>query len=472
MRSGVVVLWFCADNNNRYVLKFCFQLILGKHMATNKPEESRYLLPLASAHPEDPDEQKNAKKNWKENLKGILAAFIIVASIMTGVTSVQLLERRVPDLELQAFRCVAIASFCLLWKLTSLTSLAVPISDIPAVLLYGLFMSLESTSICIAYALVPATTAQCSISTVSLMSGVFIFWLCGQEKFSLLKVGCVALCVVGVVLVIQPWHRNADRRASNSRQNVNETSRCLSLVATLCTLNFPNNSCVNVNSAQVSTNQLRDLCAKQKGRANLSSLSEMCGKFDTCSLKSIVAQRNTTNKNSGAEHKDLDGVFLTFTLPPEAMTVVGIIFAGFSGLLCIALSLVIKKNPCVYEHKFRSLFWAFAVGLIWSTILTFILEDPVWPKGHKDIGATSAHCISAITTWYAFILSLQYTSGTIVSIIISTSVVFLLIPQYTILASLLPGNRNWMEVTGAFMVLLGSFLASLYEMFYSSEKDH
>ena len=46
----------------------------------------------------------------------------------------------------------------------------------------------------------------------------------------------------------------------------------------------------------------------------------------------------------------------------------------------------------------------------------------------------------------------------------STQVVFMLIAQYTVLSSILPGHRNWMEVVGVIVALLGSSLSSLLEI--------
>ena len=46
----------------------------------------------------------------------------------------------------------------------------------------------------------------------------------------------------------------------------------------------------------------------------------------------------------------------------------------------------------------------------------------------------------------------------------------MLIPQYTVLSSILPGHRNWMEVVGVILVMLGCSMSSLVEMFKPKEK--
>ncbi len=113
----------------------------------------------------------------------------------------------------------------------------------------------------------------------------------------------------------------------------------------------------------------------------------------------------------------------------------------------------------------RSLFWAFFLGMVSSFVLTFAVEVPVWPDGSMDIVTVVLHCIATVGMWVLWIWSLQYISGTLVNVIHCTAVVFMLIPQYTISASILPGHKNWMEVVGVFIVLIGSVLASLLEIF-------
>ena len=46
-------------------------------------------------------------------------------------------------------------------------------------------------------------------------------------------------------------------------------------------------------------------------------------------------------------------------------------------------------------------------------------------------------------------------SGNTVTIIASTNVAFMLIPQYTVLSSIHPGHRNWMEVVGVVSCVVG-----------------
>ena len=48
----------------------------------------------------------NRDQNFKDSAKGLLAATFFYLSILASTVSVQLLERRIPDFELNAFRSV------------------------------------------------------------------------------------------------------------------------------------------------------------------------------------------------------------------------------------------------------------------------------------------------------------------------------------------------------------------------------
>ena len=64
----------------------------------------------------------------------------------------------------------------------------------------------------------------------------------------------------------------------------------------------------------------------------------------------------------------------------------------------------------------------------------------------------------------SYVYGLQYVSANTGNIISCLTVVLMLIPQYTILSSIYPGNRNWIEVVGVVLVLLGSSLGSVLEL--------
>ena len=73
--------------------------------------------------------------------------------------------------------------------------------------------------------------------------------------------------------------------------------------------------------------------------------------------------------------------------------------------------------------------------------------------------------ISYTLLWPTLYFGAKYLSGNTLNIVFSTSVLFFLLAQYTVLSSKHPGHRNWMEVAGVILVLIGSSMKSVLEFF-------
>ncbi len=393
---------------------------------------------------------------------------------MVGVTNVQLLQRRVPDLELQAFRCAGVIILCVVWMLVQQELPTIPLHDVSAVFLYGFLMTLSSTALYIGFALIPLTAAQCAEDTAGLLAGLIIFWMCGQEKFSFLRVLCVALCLVGVTLVVQPWHEHFQKSTlhtcrNNSRDCILELEKFCSLERKL-DFKFSSTSCINhrkfpLSEAANPCEFIQTDCTTEKTHK---FLEKKCTEWLSC--LSVLADKehhsitNGTNNNNKTRTK----LFL-LEIPQHYQTMLGIMFAALSGTTYSLVAAIFKKYPCVGENLLRSLFWPFLFGLTSCLALTFVTEAPVWPQSAYDSVLVFVHCLASVGVFVFYLYSLQHISGTTVNMIFCTSVVFLLVPQYTVLSSIMPGQRNWMEVVGVFLVLSGSVFVSVVEMFETAK---
>ncbi len=407
---------------------------------------------------------------WLESFKGILAAFMQMVSYVVSLTSVQLLDRRIPDMELQACRCSAVLIACIVWMLVKQKLPTVPVHDIPAMLLYRFLVTFGATVSYVGFTLVPPSAGQCLSNTSNLLSGLLIFWVCGQEKCGLKKVLCVTLCIVGDTLVTQPWHT-----ALQGQTMKNITGDCSSHLEKMCSSSAEDiaNSllqcCETLTPFRLNKS---NPCELLKGDlatatfANMSHCSERLyfwfKKIDA-SLKQVQSNMKETNGNK----IKLFGL----PFPPTYSTLLGLFLTGVAGM-CFSLQAAVQiKNACLGENVMRSLFWSFLFGFISSLVFSFVAEFPLWPEGWFDSTAVLFHCLSSVTMWVFWMYSLRYISGSALNVIHCTAVVFMLIPQYTILASILPGHKNWLEVAGVIIVLSGSVWASVLEMFPSSDTD-
>ena len=62
----------------------------------------------------------------------------------------------------------------------------------------------------VAITILPAALAACISYTSMMISALFVFSLCWNEKITMRNIMFALISVLGVVMVIQPWQRNSD----------------------------------------------------------------------------------------------------------------------------------------------------------------------------------------------------------------------------------------------------------------------
>ncbi len=419
-------------------------------------------------------QQEPQQKPWQQSLKGILAAIMYVVAHVVGITSVQLLQRRIPDLELQVFRCCGIVITSLFWMLAKQTTVKLPWPDVPVMLLYGIVVTLDATAVYVGFALIPASAAQSADTTCSLLSGLLIYWFCGQERFSCKRALLAMVCLVGAILVLQPWDDTDRELTKETPMWSNHTEDCILQIQKLCSLkeHFPKVllvKCRNHMQKMTNWNEMCESLVSTSAAVDFEhDLNLSCTVWESCLFNSSDT-RNYQSPVASKWQKEKKTVLFQQPIPQKYVTLTGVILVGFSGVTLSLLGAMFKKFECLHEDIWRSLFWSFLSCLICSVILTFVVEVPVWPRDSFDVVQVLIHASTSAVIWISLVSSLQWISGSTFNIIISTLVVFFLISQYTILSSILPGQKNWMEVVGVFLVLIGSVLASALEMFETSE---
>ena len=143
----------------------------------------------------------------------------------------------------------------------------------------------------------------------------------------------------------------------------------------------------------------------------------------------------------------------------------GYLLPLLAGTLISINILLVKKFPFLGQDLLATCFWGIALGILISVVAMAIFENPVLPGNWLDFAYILGHCCTFGLIWFFCLIGSSYVSGNTVNIIYSTSPVFMLISQYTVLSSIHPGNANWTEVVGTILVLLGSSLGSFLELF-------
>ena len=341
---------------------------------------------------------------------GVLAAFLRLLSVVVSNASVQLLERRIPDFELNTFRCALPFLLSAVWMVIKGHLPVISRDEISSTSLYSLLCFSTSIAMYVAVTLLPMSTMQSLRETCNIVSGILLFYIILDEKPTCFVFISASLCICGVLLVIQPSFIffNKDLESINETETLfhgrhnggNET-----------TVSFNSSSCITVNDSTIT---------------NLSSL-----------------------KHGGPMFVEK----LKYGLPL------------LSGLALCADIVLVKKRPYLTENIMEVLFWSSLSNTICSLVAMLIWETPVLPSNWFDTLLIALHCFAYVFVWPLHFYSLKHISGNTFVLISCTNVAFFLAAQYTVLSSILPGNRNWIEVVGVFLVLVGSMLVSTVEIY-------
>ena len=152
------------------------------------------------------EKEKADKRSCLKKALGIIAVFSMVILFSTSATCVQLLERRIPDLELNTFRLGIPLLFYTIGLIILRKWPMIERSEIGTALFFSFFTSGSGTAYLCRCDIPPAAAAVFCVSTTStIVVGLFLFRLCWTEEITPKKVLFAAMAVCGVILVIQPW---------------------------------------------------------------------------------------------------------------------------------------------------------------------------------------------------------------------------------------------------------------------------
>ena len=360
---------------------------------------------------------ENNKSKSIQTLLGMMLALLWVLTMVVSAASVQLLQRQIPDFELNMFRCAAPFLCCCVGTIFTRRWPFLPKSEFLCTLLYSSLRIIGALTQYVAVTFVPISLVQCIIITSGVTSGIILFAVFGTEKVTLKNTLCSLLCICGVIFMLQPdviFHPLSSSSAIQLQLFSNETVGGTSM---------PNDS--------------HNLFDNQS---------------DQTDEKESDAEMKTQSRNT------LQQVF-------------GYILSIVLGIMMSLVVIVLKRNEFLTQNKVTVLFWSFSVGTIVSAVIMAACENPVLPSNWNQFSFIVAHCLSYVFMWPLYMYAVQFISGNTINMIFCTSVVIMLITQYTVLSSILPGHQNWIEAVGVALVLVGSITGSVVEMCKSKTED-
>ena len=160
---------------------------------------------------EQDNEDNKEQERCLQSLKGVIATFAQVLLFTASATSVQLLERRIPDLELNTFRNAVPAVLYGLGILFTRKRPYIQRDKIMITFLYTVVTFMNGLFFFIAITLLPAGIVSSVVNTSCILFSLVAFSLCSNERVTPKAVLLSVLCMCGVILIIQPWSEFSDK---------------------------------------------------------------------------------------------------------------------------------------------------------------------------------------------------------------------------------------------------------------------
>ena len=151
------------------------------------------------------EEDDESKSRYLEKLKGIFFCICVGSIVVTPATCVQLLERNIPDFELNTCR-FATSGILFTLGITCTTRQwpIIPKSEIISTFSLDFIVFLGTVTHYLAVTFIPLATAQSIFLISGIISGLILFAIFLEDKITILKLTLTVSCMCGVILVIQP----------------------------------------------------------------------------------------------------------------------------------------------------------------------------------------------------------------------------------------------------------------------------
>ena len=370
--------------------------------------------------------EDSERKGYIHRLKGVVAGFGAVMFYVSLGTCVQVLNKRIPDFELNTIRsAVSLLAYSSYLVMTRKWPV-VPQDMLAVTLVYILASFLNSLGYYTAVSLLPAACEVSLQNTITVLAGLVLFSVFWKERINMQKLVCAALCIVGVFMVVQPKFM----------------SLCSTDNTTVLTEELNRFSATNVSLNHVNYTMEHVTDSTPKGR-----LGELYGSTSFSSFNGSTRGNNNCTQPDSLLRK-----------------IVGFIEAIIAGVMLSVCVFITIRNPCITENILQVLFLTFMTSTFISAMVMLAMETPVLPSNVFDTVMVTMHSLLCAGVWPLCIIAPKYISGNTFTLIISTDVVFMLISQYTVLSSILPGHRNWIEGVGVVLVLIGCSMSTIMEM--------
>ncbi len=365
----------------------------------------------------------SSSKSKLQIVVGLCATLGWVICSSISAISVQLIEKRIPDFELNAARSSLSWIGSVLILLLTRRRPTIPWGIIPWVIVTIVAQNTQSSVHYIGVTFIPLASFQCVVVTLTLAGGILIHRFMNNDRLHVTKLIATCVCTVGIGFITQPQFLHRVLGISDQKTQRDDVLHISSITG-----------------------------HRQSSNLSLSQNSNLIS--DIFPEKSQYIFNQTSNTTKYHESK-LTKIYAT------SDEIFGYIFGIVSGLLVpfyIALNRKLTSQEEFHTHILSYLFWMLTFGLLMSSILMIMFEIFTLPQTVDDLLYMLAHSLSYAGVILCMLYATKTVSGHTICIMSSLQMILMLAAQYSILEEILPGHRNWQELVGVFLSLAGSIL--------------
>ena len=185
---------------------------MGNTLHSSEVPEKEHLVDLAGDSQETSDICNDSKKSQETTTGGkvyykalaFLAELLHIGCLVLSAVCVQLLERKIPDFELNFMRCltgfIVFSGYFVMRRHSPL----MPKSGILITVVYGTVATGLSLSNFISVTFIPLASFQSLKTTSHIVLSVILFALFAQEHIALKNIFSAIVCITGVLMILQP----------------------------------------------------------------------------------------------------------------------------------------------------------------------------------------------------------------------------------------------------------------------------
>ena len=369
---------------------------------------SRETARLLRGYPDEDDLMEHANltesRKWSQSkictdCFGVITVLFKLLLFTISVASIQALQGSMPYFELTLFRYLAQVFLMVFWFLTRKTLPKVEKRLAIYVFFACVFSNTYNISFSIAATYLPTGTLGAVFRTLCLLFGAFFSKFVAKEKVGKIHIASMFMHVVGAVCLLEPGFL--------FRSITPDTQ-------------------FNIMGGEYTLGPCVDTSEK------------IFRNVDSNNTNSTIPQDDVRKQQKVQREIHVMGLVLVF--------VAALTLSMFQTLTKMKLA---ELNP-----SSQSL-WNAITGTVASAILMVSAEEPILPSQLQCLLYMVGYAVGMAGACVALTCSLRLISTIVSALLDPIQLVLLFVVQYTILENIHPGHRNWLEVLGALLIIIG-----------------